>query len=94
MTQIPHDLHQEDPDSTSSSQMSSTAMEYDTIEVTDLPNQADEECIELYFDSPRSGGCDDAVKSITMIQPGIAHVQFHDPKGICYSMSLILRLIP
>ena len=70
-SQVPPGLNQEDPDSTS----------YDTLEITSLPSTVSEEYLELYFNSPRSGGCDDAVKNIVMIQPGMAHVHFHDPKG-------------
>ena len=82
VSHIPPGLHQEDPDSALSSQESSTAVEYDKIEVANIPNQADEDYLQLYFESTRSGGCDDAVNSVMMIQPGMAHVQFHDPEGI------------
>ena len=81
MTQIPPKLHQEDPDSTSPSQMSSTAMEYDILGVNP-PNRDDEEYLKL----SRSGGCDECVKGVAVEQPGTAHVQFHDPKGINHSM--------
>lgn len=54
---------------------------YDTLEVTNLPNEASEEYLELYFNSPKCGGCDDAVKSVAIVQPGMARVQFHDPQG-------------
>ena len=85
--EILSDLHQESLDSTSSSQISSTTVEYDTLEVSNLPKTASEDHLEAYFESLRSGGCIDAVKSVTMIQPGVAHVQFHDPKGM-YTLAL------
>ena len=84
VSQISPEFDKISPDSTSTttlSQASSTVVEYDTLEVTNIPSEADVEYLELYFDSPRSGGCSGAVKNVSMIKPGTAHVQFHDPKG-------------
>ena len=56
VSQVPHGLSQEESDSTS----------YDTLEITSLPSIVSEEYLELYFNSSKSGGCDDAVKRPTM----------------------------
>ena len=48
----------------------------DTLEVSNLPSNVSEDILELYFESPKSGGCDDAVKAVTFVSPGVAQVQF------------------
>lgn len=95
VSQLPPDFHQAEQDSTISSQVSSEGAECDTLEVSNLPSKATEETLDLYFESPKSGGCEDAVKSVTIVQPGIAHVQFHDPQGkyLCKSDCYIYQCI-
>lgn len=73
-----------------SRRVTSDSTSYDTLEITSLPSIVSEEYLELYFNSSKSGGCDDEVKSIAMIQPGMAHVQFHDPKGNNFSITFPL----
>ena len=53
----------------------------DTLEVSNLPSGTSEDILELYFESPRSGGYDGAVKSVAVIQPGVAHIQFTSTKS-------------
>ena len=50
----------------------------DTLEVSNLPSDITKDYLEFYFESPKSGGCADCVKDITMVKPGVAHVQFTD----------------
>ena len=56
--------------------LSSVEISDDTLEVSNLPGNISEEYLQLYFENPKSGGCDDAVKSITFLRPGVAKVQF------------------
>ena len=53
----------------------------DTLEISNLPQECDKETIQLYFESPKSGGHPDGVKSIQIIGDGVARVQFIDEKG-------------
>ena len=53
----------------------------DTLEVSNLPGDVSEELLELYFESTKSGGCADAVKSITVIRPGVVRIQFSSAKS-------------
>ena len=48
----------------------------DTLEVSNFPSDVSKDLVELYFESPKSGGCDGAVKSVTIIGPGVVQVQF------------------
>ena len=48
----------------------------DTLEVSNFPTDVSEYVVELYFENPKSGGCDGGVKSVTIIGPGVAQVQF------------------
>lgn len=44
--------------------------------VSGIPQSFSTEIIELYFENHKSGGCFDAVESISMFKPGAARVQF------------------
>ena len=60
-----------------------------TLEVSDIPVNVKEDYLQMYFESPKSGGCADCVKGITMVEPGIAHVQLTDAVGKPYIMNLM-----
>ena len=53
----------------------------DTLEVSGFPPSADVELLKMYFESPRSGGHDDAVETCSIVVPGTAHVKFQNPEG-------------
>ena len=53
----------------------------DTLEVSNLPHDVSEDLLALYFESPKSGGCADTVKSVTILRPGVARIQFSSTKG-------------
>ena len=53
----------------------------DTLEVSNLPSDVSEDILELYFDNPRSGGCEGAVKAVSLIRQGVAKVQFSSAKS-------------
>ena len=50
----------------------------DTLEVSNVSPNITKDYLQLYFESSKSGGCDDCVKNITMVKPGVFHVQFTD----------------
>lgn len=51
----------------------------DTLEVSSVPPDITKDYLQLYFESTsKSGGCADCVKNITMVKPGVFHVQFTD----------------
>lgn len=52
-----------------------------TIEVRNLPPKIEPDMLEMYFESAKSGGCNESVKDVTIISPDVAHVTFHKPKG-------------
>ena len=54
----------------------STCKTADTLEVSGLPEGISEDLIELYFENPKSGGCEGAIKSISFLGPTTACVQF------------------
>ena len=60
---------------------SSVDVSDDTIKVTNLPENISKEYLEFYFESPKSGGCVDGVKNVTLIRPGVAKVLFSSPKS-------------
>ena len=49
-----------------------------TLEVSNIPVDMKEDYLQMYFENPKSGGCADCVKDITIIKPGIAHIQLTD----------------
>ena len=51
------------------------------IEVSNVPDVADEELVKVYFEGAKSGGCANAVAECTQIQSGVFLVTFYDPKG-------------
>lgn len=53
----------------------------DTLEVNNLPSDISEDLLVLYFESPKSGGCANAVKSVTVVRPGVARIQFLSTKS-------------
>ena len=54
------------------------------IEVSNVPDVADEEMVKAYFEGTESGGCANAVAECIQIKGGVFLVTFHDPKGIYY----------
>ena len=56
--------------------LSSSEVSEDILEVSNLPEQISKEFLELYFESPKSGGCSDGVKNVTLLRPGVAKVLF------------------
>ena len=58
-----------------------TVPETDTLEVRNLPHNISTDALQLYFESPKSGGCDDGVKEIRLEESGVAHVQLTDATG-------------
>ena len=55
--------------------------ENDTLEVRNLPKNASKDYLELYFESPKSGGCTDGVKEVRFVKPGVARVLFKSPRS-------------
>ena len=53
----------------------------DTLEVSGLPHDADEELLKLYFESQKSGGHHDAVAECSVVASGTARVKFQSPEG-------------
>lgn len=49
----------------------------DTLEISNLPVNIHVDTLELYLESPKSGGCAGGVKEIKIVSPGIARVQFN-----------------
>ena len=49
----------------------------DTLEISNLPPDTHKDTLELYLESPKSGGCDGGVKNIMFVSPGVARVQFN-----------------
>ena len=64
----------------------------DTLEVSNFPVDVSKDLVELYFENPRSGGCEGAVKSITIIGPGAAQVQFSTDTSECATAYIALSL--
>ena len=58
-----------------------TVPETDTLEVRNLPRDVSADELQLYFESPKSGGCADSVKDVTLLKSGVAHVQLLDAAG-------------
>lgn len=54
----------------------------DTLQVSNLPADMSEDILEMYFESPKSGGCVDAVKEVLLIRPGVAQIQFSTAAGM------------
>ena len=54
------------------------------IEVSNVPDAADEELVKAYFEGNKSGSCANAVAECTRIQKGVFLVTFRDPKGMSY----------
>lgn len=48
------------------------------LEVSNIPANVNEDYLQMYFENPKSGGRADCVKDITIIKPGIAHIQLTD----------------
>ena len=63
------------------SESSKATFDDTTLEVSNLPENTSKEYLEYYFESPKSGGCENAVKEITLVQPGVAKVLFSSPKS-------------
>lgn len=53
----------------------------DTLLISNLPEKANEFLIEMYFENPKSGGCEGAIEKIHFVEPKVAQVQFKDPQG-------------
>ena len=54
----------------------STCKPADTLKVSGLPEGTSKYLLELYFESPRSGGCEGGIKSISFHGPTTACIQF------------------
>ena len=50
-----------------------------TITVSGFPDSADEELLQLLFESSMSGGCEGAVEECSIVAQGIAHIRFLSP---------------
>ena len=48
----------------------------DTLKVVGLPEGISKDLIELYFESPKSGGCAGAIKTLSLLGPTSACIQF------------------
>ena len=48
----------------------------DTLKVVGLPEGIPKDLIELYFESPKSGGCAGAIKTLSLLGPTSACIQF------------------
>ena len=62
--------------SKSNEELISVEVSDDTLKVSNLPEDISKEFLEFYFESPRSGGCANAVKNVTLLRPGVAKVLF------------------
>ena len=51
------------------------------ITVTGFPDAIDECLLEMYFESPKSGGHEGAVEQCLIVTSGIAHITFKSPEG-------------
>ena len=67
--------------SKSDQELSSVEISDDTLEVSNIPENVSKEYLELYFESPKSGGCVDGVKNVTMLRPGVAKVLFSSSRS-------------
>ena len=74
----------ESPQSSSGSMNSSdiTSCKGCIIEVKNIPDECEPEILELYFESPVSGGAKGCVKDIKLAGTNVAHVTLHTPEGI------------
>lgn len=63
---------------------------HDTLEISNFPANISEDLVEFYFENPRSGGCEGAVKSVTIIGPGVAQVQFSTDTSECATAYIAL----
>ena len=59
----------------------------DTLEVSNLPSSVTVDVLELYFESPKSGGHGGAVKDISFSSPGVARIKFSDPQSKLYKVT-------
>ncbi len=53
----------------------------DSVLVSGVPESVSEGHLEMYFQTPRSGGCDEGVVECRTLSPGRACITFRDPKG-------------
>ena len=60
----------------------------DTLEVSDLPPDADTELLKLYFESSKSGSHNDAVEKCSIVVQGTAHIKFQSPEGTCHKYTI------
>ena len=67
----------------------------DTLEVRNLPHSVSTDALQLYFENPKSGGCVDGVKEITIMESGVACIQLTDATGeYNYDITLIFLVQP
>ena len=52
-----------------------------TLEISNLPQECDEDAIQLYFENPKSGGCPGGVKNVQIIGNGVVRIQFIDDRS-------------
>ncbi len=57
-----------------------------TIEVLapDLSDTIDCDVLQMYFEDCKSGGSEDCVQSVEILNQDIAHVMFHSPEGLFF----------
>ena len=51
------------------------------IEVSGFSSAVSEDMLEMYFESKKSGGREDAIKKCVIVREGIAHLTFKDSEG-------------
>ena len=64
----------------------------DTLLISNLPEKANEFLVEMYFENPKSGGCEGAIEKIHFVEPKVAQVKFKDPQGEKLKFRIILML--
>lgn len=52
------------------------------MKVTGLPANLNNEEIEVYFETQKSGGRKGSIKKCVIEQNGVAFLEFYDPEGI------------
>lgn len=61
------------------------------IEVSGFKSSVSKDILEMYFESKKSGGKDEAVKNCSMVCEGTARLTFHDPEGVLNVCIFILN---
>ena len=56
--------------------------ELNQIEVHNVPSFVTGSVLKAYFETTKSGGCNNAVADCYQVQEGVFTVTFHDPQGM------------